>query len=588
MSGRAKVFPVIIVALGALWLLQKAMPVDEPDDGMAIHEFGRIPVVYQGRVKPLDTLARNTMRVISDRQVFYDNSKSDPKGEQRPAIRWLLDVMTSADAAREYKVFRIVNLEVLETLGLQPRLKPTSKKYRYSVDEIASGLPALHEQYSKAAHLAEQDSDLLDVYQRHILKLGNHWQLYARLHNRAIPLSVPPRSPQEQWTSFVQATAHVNHGGTLDPVAASFNNILNAYTDHDATAFKHYVLEHLANIGQILGRAQMAKAVFEVFFNRFAPFYHCAALYLITFVLSAIAWLVWAKPLTRAAFWLMALTFIVHTFALVGRIYISGRPPVTNLYSSATFIGWGCVVLGLVLELIFRLGIGNIVASVTGFMTLVIAHNLAGDGDTFEMLQAVLDTQFWLATHVTCVTLGYSTTFLAGFLGLVYVLRGLFTRSLSKPLSTDLARMIYGILCFALFFSFIGTVLGGLWADDSWGRFWGWDPKENGALMIVLWNALILHARWGGMVKARGMALLAIFGNIVTSWSWFGTNELGVGLHSYGFTEGRAFWLLLFVASQLFIMAIGILPQRLWRSFAVPQNQKAARGDLPLANSVES
>ena len=130
--------------------------------------------------------------------------------------------------------------------------------------------------------------------------------------------------------------------------------------------------------------------------------------------------------------------------------------------------------------------------------------SLAGDGDTFTVLQAVLDTQFWLATHVTCITFGYTTTFVAGALGMVYILGGVLTPSLNKRMADDLVRMIYGSVCFAIFFSFVGTVLGGLWADDSWGRFWGWDPKENGALIIVLWNALVLHARWDGMVKDRG------------------------------------------------------------------------------------
>ena len=157
------------------------------------------------------------------------------------------------------------------------------------------------------------------------------------------------------------------------------------------------------------------------------------------------------------------------------------------------------------------------------------------------VLQAVLDTQFWLATHVVCITLGYAATFVAGLLGIIYILRGvLHAGADAGDAATTLARMIYGTLCFAMFFSFVGTVLGGLWADDSWGRFWGWDPKENGALIIVLWNALVLHARWGGMVKDRGLAVLAVLGNIVTAWSWFGVNELGVGLHSYGFTEGVA------------------------------------------------
>jgi ABC-type transport system involved in cytochrome c biogenesis permease subunit len=97
--------------------------------------------------------------------------------------------------------------------------------------------------------------------------------------------------------------------------------------------------------------------------------------------------------------------------------------------------------------------------------------------------------------------------------------------------------MIYGVVCFALLFSFTGTILGGIWADQSWGRFWGWDPKENGAVLIVLWNALILHARWGGVIRHRGRAVLAVLGNVVTAFSWVGTNLLGIGLHSYGFTQ---------------------------------------------------
>jgi ABC-type transport system involved in cytochrome c biogenesis permease subunit len=260
------------------------------------------------------------------------------------------------------------------------------------------------------------------------------------------------------------------------------------------------------------------------------------------------------------------LALVVHTIALVSRIYISGRPPVTNLYSSAVFIGWGCVVLGLVLEMLYRMGAGIVIASVAGFSTLIIAHFLS-DGDTFEVLQAVLDTQFWLATHVVCITLGYSTTFLAGLLGVLYVLRGVLTPSLSADVGRNLARMIYGTLCFAIFFSFVGTVLGGLWADDSWGRFWGWDPKENGALIIVLWNAVVLHARWGGIAGQRGLAVLAIVGNIVTAWSWFGVNELGAGLHSYGFTDGTSFWLMILVVSQLAIVALGSTPTTSWWSF---------------------
>jgi ABC-type transport system involved in cytochrome c biogenesis permease subunit len=343
--------------------------------------------------------------------------------------------------------------------------------------------------------------------------------------------------------------------------------IFAAYTAGDATKFNtelHGYQAALAASPPV--DLNLAKTNFESFFNHFAPFYHASVMYLLAFVLAALSWLGWNKPLSRAAFWLILLTLGVHTFALVARIYISGRPPVTNLYSSAVFIGWGCVVLGVILERIYRIGVGNLVCSVMGFATLLIAHFLAGDGDTFAVLQAVLDTQFWLATHVVCITLGYTTTFVAGLLGIVYILRGVLTPFLSPKTGRELSRMIYGTLCFAILFSFVGTVLGGLWADDSWGRFWGWDPKENGALIIVLWNALVLHARWGGLVKQRGLAVLAVAGNIAVGWSWFGVNELGVGLHSYGFTEGVLQMLGVFVLTQLVIVGLGLLPERTWWS----------------------
>jgi ABC-type transport system involved in cytochrome c biogenesis permease subunit len=156
--------------------------------------------------------------------------------------------------------------------------------------------------------------------------------------------------------------------------------------------------------------------------------------------------------------------------------------------------------------------------------------------------------------------------FLAGMLAILYVVRGVFTRSLSRESAQSLARMTYGVICFATLFSFVGTVLGGIWADQSWGRFWGWDPKENGALLIVLWCALTLHARLGGFIRERGMMVLALFGNVITSFSWFGVNMLGVGLHSYGFMNKAVPWLAGFMISQLILMGLALLPEECWRS----------------------
>src|ERR1044071_6904219 len=163
-------------------------------------------------------------------------------------------------------------------------------------------------------------------------------------------------------------------------------------------------------------------------------------IYLFAFVLSGIALATFAlapnlsESLRRSAFYLIVLAGFVHTVGLIFRMVLEGRPPVTNLYSSAIFIGWGAMILGLALERIYRLGIGNVVASMAGFVTLIIAHNLALGGDTMEMLRAVLDTNFWLATHVVVVTLGYASTFVAGLLAVIYIFLGVFTPLLKQKL----------------------------------------------------------------------------------------------------------------------------------------------------------
>jgi ABC-type transport system involved in cytochrome c biogenesis permease subunit len=284
-------------------------------------------------------------------------------------------------------------------------------------------------------------------------------------------------------------------------------------------------------------------------------------------LLAIFSWFNLSETLRRSAVWLIGLAFVIHTTGLIYRMVLEGRPPVTNLYSSAIFIGWGACLLGIILEKFHKNGIGARRVGGHGFHH---AHHRAKSrgGRRHDGNDARGAGHEFLAGHARRrVTTGYASTFVAGFFALIYVVRGVFTKTLDEATGKSLARMIYGIVCFATLFSFVGTVLGGIWADQSWGSFWGWDPKENGALIIVLWNALILHLRWGGMIRERGLVVCAIGGNIVTSWSWFGVNMLGIGLHSYGFTDAAFKWLMLFVGSQIGFIVLGSLPARMWKSF---------------------
>jgi ABC-type transport system involved in cytochrome c biogenesis permease subunit len=654
MNSPLRYVPWFVVGLAILPLLFVLAPPNDPAGQMQIEEFGKVPIVDHGRIKPIDTVARNSLLIISKEQTYRDAN-----GQEQPAIKWLLEVMTSDRDYRQrpvftiesaelrsglgltarpgshysledlgpavpelmdmaasphgrderfreglgrkllelaqqvalylrvtryetpHKVFRIENDQVLSLLGLEAR--PGS--YRYGFTEFS---PRIVQLFQEADRIERLDEKQRDVYETKLLELYKHIVFYialARLEADTLQV-VPPPEPGQEWQTAREAMLEAHTKGAANPAFTSFRKILTAYAEDNPEQFNKELTSYRERLNELMPD-ETGMSEFETFFNHFAPFYRCTILYGLVFVLACCSWLIWPEPLNRAAFWLAVVTLVIHTGALVARMYIQHwRPPVTNLYSSAVFIGWAGGVLGLVLERIYRNGLGSVVTAVVGFSTTLIAHHLALGGETMEMLQAVLDTNFWLATHVTCVTMGYAATFVAGLLGILFVLLrvGSFvatrfemaTPQLDKDLFRSLGQMIYAVVCFATLLSFTGTVLGGIWADQSWGRFWGWDPKENGALLIVLMNALILHARWAGMVKQAGMAVLAICGNMITGWSWFGTNQLGVGLHAYGFNNTLAQGLFWFWISQIIFIVLGLLPWDRRRTAAAQAQQLPA------------
>ncbi|MEK6544226.1 MAG: cytochrome c biogenesis protein CcsA [Elusimicrobiota bacterium] len=353
--------------------------------------------------------------------------------------------------------------------------------------------------------------------------------------------------------------------GQIHPGVLPICSMLSAYRTHQSDLFNESLKRYEGWLSATVMPA-LRYARYEAAFNRLQPFYRGAVCYVFAALLWCLSWLLWPEVLRRSAYLVTACGAAVHLGGVVARMFLQGRPPVTNLYSSAVFVGLIAVILGLVLEAVYRRGAGVLVAVVCGSLSLVVAHHLASSGDTLEMMQAVLDSNFWLATHVVTITIGYGATFLAGFLAHIYIICGLLTRTFDERSVKALVQMVYGVVCFSLLLSFVGTVLGGIWADQSWGRFWGWDPKENGALLIVLWNAAILHMRWAGAIRRRGLMAMAVFGNIVTAWSWFGVNMLGVGLHSYGFMDKIFIWLAAFAMTQVAVIVAAGIPARYWRS----------------------
>ncbi len=584
-----KHFALGTLLLALAWVGSTLVPRGNPG-AFDLAAFGKLPVLADGRIKPLDTIARTSLLMLQGRQRL-----TAADGRELTPEEWLLDVFYRPDVADAYRIFRIDNPDVLSLFNLGTG--GGAGQVRFSFTQLQSGLAELDRQ----AQLADPvDASARTSFQRAVVELREHLEFYSRLkyslqtpdladlfadlgnpgrlaadrpgfeamETFGLLRAIPPAAPSVQlegWRGLGRSLQETLTTGAIDPSVRFYASLGRAWRTAQPDAFNVLVHEYSAALSSRFA-APLRRCAFEANFNQAEPFYTSLVLYVAAFLLAAISWLKWPAELGNAAFRLMGLAFVLATAGILARMWLEGRPPVTNLYSSALFIGWGAVALCLVLEGINRNAVASSAGSLIGFGTLVIAHNLSLSGDTLEMMRAVLDSNFWLSTHVVTVTTGYASTFLAGFLAIIYILRGVFTRTLDRQTADSLSRMVYGIVCFATLFSFVGTVLGGIWADQSWGRFWGWDPKENGALIIVLWNAVILHCRWGGMVKQRGLMCLAVFGNIVTAWSWFGTNMLGIGLHSYGFTNAAFEGLVAFVAVQLALICLAAIPRARWRS----------------------
>ncbi len=628
--------PLLVVSIvGGMFAYAAQKPTVNPDE-QDWYSAGALPVQHEGRIKPLDSVARNTLIALSGRTstvVRAADAKKDADSACT-ATQWFFGVISGDEFVEDAKVFRIDAKEVLDFFGLRVEdsggtIKGESLfsrhngRNRYSWNQLA---PKLNDFFAKTKELrirVEKDKDALKFADQKFMDLNsklNIYQLIRFSYGTSLPQLPKDMKDEEAKQVFmqqlmgefeaVQSLEAGNPPGMLPPTSTATRvdngesgiekwqalrptlfrlfvsrtlgigeaednksllplvGLLDAARDKDATKFNKAVVEFRRTLeANPTAEEVMPKASFEAWYNKFGAVNGCIAFYLMASVFAFLSLIVFPQAFRRIAFWMTLVVFVVHVIAIVGRVYITGRAPVINLYSSAVYIGCGAVFFGLILEGLFPIRIGLLVGSVIGGTSLLVAYGLeVTSGDTMPVLQAVLDTQFWLTTHVQCITAGYLATFVGGGIAVAAIIHRVVEAKNLRPSAHEndakviqrlLFRITYGVICFAIFFSLIGTVLGGLWADDSWGRFWGWDPKENGALMIVLWNAIVLHARWDKLVRERGFALLCIGGNIVTAWSWFGTNQLGIGLHSYGFTSSVLLLLAGFVASQLAIIFFG-------------------------------
>lgn len=582
-------------------------------------EFGKLPVLHQGRVKPLDTFARVNLLLIYEKSSLKEMS----------AIEWLAELLFENDSAYKREVFRIRNKDVTKALNIEHRKTHLFSFYEVSfalkniiktINELYAKEPKLRtpsqtqlvELYAKVMQLFEISRSLslldpmfaipteeyakklslpygknlnyIDISKRKneifavVNKLdkkkdiSNEERYYSMLATSISKIEadqqsvtfrvVPPQFSQKKesdWYSPWQ-TLLLGKGSPLTvKYFETWSNLIVSYRAQSEHVWNLNV-KNAHELAVKMGKSKLdtQRLDWESKYNKWDLFYKSIAFYILSFLLLSFSWLGKGSLLQKLSFASLSIGFIPHFFGLVLRCYIMNRPPVSTLYESVIFVGLVSVLSAIIYERIRKNGVGVFIGSVTGIFLLFVSFGYQKEGDSMGMLAAVLNTNFWLATHVVTITIGYGCCFVASALGHVYLVQSLiqkFKPGKSFDLKT-LNKNMQSATMYALFFTVLGTILGGIWADQSWGRFWGWDPKENGAMLICLWLLFVIHGRLAGYFKPKDYAAGLVLTSIIVAVAWFGVNLLNVGLHSYGFTDSIAYNLLFFSLFEIGFVVI--------------------------------
>tara|TARA_Y100000996_G_C22545467_1_gene651607 strand:+ start:648 stop:2468 length:1821 start_codon:yes stop_codon:yes gene_type:complete len=570
--------------------------------------FKIIPIQEDGRVKPLDTFARNQLlRFYGKRSTGNDISPTN----------WLFGIAMNNDGMAKIPIFNIRNSEVAHTIGLD-----WDSNHKYTISEVSNGIQS---QLDVFKTIYSKDEENLSLVEKQLAEIYMNVAMYKSLESSLLCL-LPTITIDNQkiadaikvnigdkvsYFRFIQYLDNmnlliqsypINDDKDLSPSDSSFFRILadlnKVYESKNSIGLKIipssklnkekvwlspwelmdgrrlevFQLKMLLRLEECITN-QMPESLLlykealysesidapslsvlkkEVWYNKVDLFYKSTALYVFGFIFLCLSYLFKPVLLSRLAGLFLLSGFMLHGIGLYLRMVIMARPPVTTLYESIIFVGFVAVFLSIIIELFKKDQIGILIGTISGAIFHFVSFGYAADGDTLGMLVAVLNSNFWLATHVTTMTMGYGVSIIAGIMGHIYLIY-----SIIHPGETKKLREIYdntfGITILALFFTVFGTILGGIWADQSWGRFWGWDPKENGALLICMWQIFMIHLRLTGMVKGAGFCFGMVINIIIVTLAWFGVNLLSVGLHSYGFASGIALNLTLFILFELLL-----------------------------------
>jgi ABC-type transport system involved in cytochrome c biogenesis permease subunit len=521
--------------------------------GPELEPLRRIAIQEGGRTKPLDTFARELAKRLQGARAFG----LDSVGGLEPT-EWVLSSLAAPERWSQEKIVKVTHAGLRDAAGLP------HDQDRYSFQELA-GHQGLQAAVERVRGKLDRDEEL-DPVDREVLDLYDTLLTYQGvMSGEALHLVPHPDDPKAAWYSIADlATPQAVTLPQVQRVRALTSSLVTAYQAGDRPG--------VATAASALGSrlAELAPTVYppardlrmEVHYNGLKPFRTAWALYLLGFLALLASFPLASRGLTAAGFVALSAGFLFNTYGMVLRVLISGRPPVTNMYETIVFVAWGGMLFALVFEAIYRVRYFAACAGAVSTIALLIAENVPIFDGAISPLVPVLRDNMWLTVHVLTIMLGYAAFTLA--MGIGHLNLGLyFFRPGEKVLFKNLSLFLYRALQVGTFFLAVGTLLGGVWASYSWGRFWGWDPKETWALIATLGYLAILHARFTGWIKDFGMAVGSLLGYLLVLMAWYGVNfVLGTGLHSYGFGSGGYWWVGGFVAFEVLVITAALLRRR--------------------------
>jgi cytochrome c-type biogenesis protein CcsB len=524
---------ILCIFMLCLSSMASAASVGEPLEGL--------PIQDSGRIKPFDTFARESLQLIYGKRAYEGKAASEV------VFTWLL-------IPDHWMTTPFVELR---RGGLKEALKISSPDVYYSPQSLFS---------NERVALVIQELQGLRERQE---KLNPYYQAVARLENQlglfqAIrtgrALRFVPDATSDRWKSVDELDGDLRD---------SFVKVSKGFVDsisQSQSAAPQASAELLSAVEEFKAKARavapdkyadVTRLQWELHLNRFKPFQWAWVSYLIGLILLFLASVAHWKLASPLSWVFLIGGALLHVYGMAVRIYLAGRPPVSNMYETVIWVPFCCVLLGFILARVQRSKMLLACAAAVAVLCLNIS-NLAPTvlDSSLQPLEPVLRSTFWLSTHVLIITLGYAAFFLAFAQGDVALFMFLKDEERYGAQIRLAAQSMYRAIQIGIVLLAFGIILGGIWADYSWGRFWGWDPKETWALISLLGYVAVLHGRLIGWVKNFQMAALSVVMFSLVMMSWYGVNfALGAGLHTYGFGAGGVEYVTAFVVLHLLFVA---------------------------------